>query len=96
MTATSTIRARAMSDIWAAGLVAFAGAVLLMIGIFQMIGGIAALADDKVWLGALATLTVIFLVRGAADASGRHLRRRVLGRGELLVHPPTTRSGPWC
>jgi hypothetical protein len=86
MAPTSTIRARSRSDMWATGLVAFAGAMLLLTGIFQMFEGVAALADDEVFipldgyvyeldvtawgwihllLGALATLTGIFLVRGA-------------------------------
>jgi hypothetical protein len=49
MTTSSTTRtARGASVAWASGLVAFAAAMLIVVGVFQMLEGLAALVDDKV------------------------------------------------
>jgi hypothetical protein len=38
---------RGASDVWATGLAAFAAAMLLIMGMFQMLEGLATLADDE-------------------------------------------------
>ena len=45
---TSTTSGRGASVIWATGLAAFAAAMLIMLGVFQMLEGLAALVNDEV------------------------------------------------
>jgi hypothetical protein len=45
---TSATSARGASGIWATGLAAFAAAMLIMLGVFQMLEGLAALVNDEV------------------------------------------------
>jgi hypothetical protein len=48
MTTSTTRNTRGSSVVWATGLVAFAAAMLIVVGVFQMLEGLAALVDDKV------------------------------------------------
>ena len=50
MATTSSTTARGTSDVWATGLAAFAASMLLIIGMFQMLEGLAALVDDELLL----------------------------------------------
>jgi len=50
MTATPATTPRRSSDVWATGLAAFAASMLLIIGMFQMLEGLAALVDDELLL----------------------------------------------
>jgi hypothetical protein len=50
MATTSSTTARGSSDVWATGLAAFAASMLLIIGMFQMLEGLAALVDDELLL----------------------------------------------
>ena len=50
MTTTSSTPTRGTSEVWATGLAAFAAAMLLMVGVFQMVEGLAALVDDELLL----------------------------------------------
>jgi hypothetical protein len=86
MTTTSATSARGASVVWATGLAAFAASMLVLLGVFGMLVGLAALASDTLlvevggyvfamdvtawgWLhlliGAGASLTGVFLIRGA-------------------------------
>ena len=50
MATTSSRTADPASGVWAGGLAAFAAAMLIIIGMFQMLEGLAALVDDELLL----------------------------------------------
>jgi hypothetical protein len=50
MTTTSSTPVSDTSDVWATGLAAFAAAMLIIVGMFQMFEGLAALVDDEMLL----------------------------------------------
>jgi hypothetical protein len=50
MAATDYPSSRRRAGMWAAGFVVFAGAIMIMVGIFQAIAGLAAIFDDQFYV----------------------------------------------
>jgi hypothetical protein len=86
---TSTGSARGASGIWATGLVAFAAAMLIMLGVFQMLEGLAALVNDE----------VLVTVRGYVyefDVTAWGWTHLLIGAGAALTGVFLIRGAVWA
>jgi hypothetical protein len=86
---TSTTSARGTSGIWATGLTAFAAAMLIMLGVFQMLEGLAALVNDE----------VLVTVRGYVyefDVTAWGWTHLLIGAGAALTGVFLIRGAMWA
>jgi len=89
MATTSSTSAPGSSALWGTGLAAFAAAMLIMLGVFGMFEGLAALADDQILI--------------AMDGYVYHLDitawgwvHLLIGAGAALTGVFLVRGAPWA